>query len=110
MVLVLGLVTVGEGVGVGVMDEAAGAVTPGEGLGADPHVVVGVELWPGLMLGQHEGVDVAEDHDGDGGEDEGLLPHQVASVVSRGHLPHGAHGRRGLSKKFGAILDQSSHG
>ena len=50
-------------------------------LAPDPEVVIGDKLrgLVGALISHAEGVDVPQDHDGDGGEEEALLPDSVST-------------------------------
>ena len=109
VVLLLSLITVGEGVEVGVVEQGVVTITPGEGLSTDPHVIVLLEFWSHGVLGHTESIDVAKDDDGNGGEEEGLLPVLVAvSSVTR-HVSHGGSHRSILGQNSGAVSDEGSH-
>lgn len=74
----IGLVARGQRVDVRVVDQGPGAVSPGEALVPDAHMVVGDELWPGLI---------------------------VISLVSQVRVHH-AQGDRGQSHDKGQLLPQ----
>ena len=50
-------------------------------LAPDPEVVIGDKLrgLVGALVSHAESVDVSQDHDGDGGEEEALLPDSVST-------------------------------
>lgn len=83
MVSSLGLVTRGQGVHVGVVDQGPGAIAPRESLVADAHMVVGHELWSGLVvvsLVSQVGVHHAQGDRGQSHEQRQLLPQLVATA------------------------------
>lgn len=76
------LVAVGQGVNVGVVEQALLALTPGEALLAAAQVVVLDELLAGLvvlLLVLQIGVQHAQSHGGHGHEEGQALPHLVAT-------------------------------
>lgn len=83
----LGFIATGQGVHLGVVEQAPGAVSPREALVADAHVVVRNELGPGLAvigLVAQVRVDHAQSDRGDGHQVGQLLPQLVASAWKEG--------------------------
>ena len=88
------LVAAWQGVGLRVVEEGVVAVPPGEGLAADPEVVVGDEAWPLPLLRQQEGTGVAEGNGRQAAEKEGLgtevsPPWPPSSTGTRSGSPSG---------------------
>merc|ERR1719234_1284975 len=96
------LIAVGQGVDVGVVNQRMIAITPGKCLAPDPEVVIGDKLrgLVGALISHAEGVHVSQDHDGDGGEEEALLPDSVSAAVASAHLPGQARSLGGDAKEL----------
>merc|ERR1719369_271531 len=94
VVVLLLLVAVRESVHVLVVKKAVVSISPGEFLRSDAEIFVGDELRPcvSILVSKKEGVDVGEDDGGDGNDEGGLLPEDVATGVTpfgRQHWPRG---------------------
>jgi len=92
------LVTIRQTVHVRVVDEGVVAVSPGEPLAPDSEVVVGHEGRGLGLLAHTEGVDMAEDNDGNSAQNERLLPDPETTSMPPTHLPGGLPPSGGLQK------------
>lgn len=67
----------------GIVEQGPGAIAPRESLVPDPHMLIGYEFWPGLVvigLVAQVGVHHAQDHRGSSHQVGELLPQLVSAA------------------------------